>query len=692
VRVEAQRRERLQRGEVQPRATGEGLLLEVDAGLEADVEEVGGPVRREVQVLRRGGRHAQEKDEEGAGHEARHPTRIGTVRALGALLLAAALARAGDVAFRDVNVVPMDHETVLEHRTVLVRDGRIAAVGEHVEIPAGATVIDGAGRWLMPGLADMHVHNWYAEEHVLFLANGVTTIRNLWGWAKEVAAGRRLAPTLVTTGPILDGTAPAWQGSVVVTTPERARELVREEKAAGYPAIKVYGGLTEEVYEALVEEAHEQGLRVTGHVPRAVGIDRVLDLGQDCVEHLEGYFGWPWRADEAALRERVAKTARAGVWNCPTLVVYEKFVGPDEAAALRHRPEMRFVPPRLRATWDPSRDFRLAGWKPEQFAALKKWNVWRRYLVRLLRDAHAPLLLGTDTGNPFVVAGWAVHEELKLLVLAGLTPFEALQAATAAPARYLGEEDTFGTVAVGRRADLLLLSANPLADVANARRIEGVMVRGRWLPAAELERRLEELAASYARPKDRFADLPALPEGPGGTYAITWNGVPAGAERFTLLREADGSGRLVAQQVNDAPWSSVRTLDATFDREGRLKGAWTDRDPVTSTEGTLDLAAEDGRLAVHAALASWALVLPRFPAAVGAEAEFRLEEHGAGKTSAARLRVRRAPDEEGLTVYAVTFVREDGTSESEFRFDARGIPVERRDRLQLGDVVWRLER
>ena len=378
----------------------------------------------------------------------------------------------GDVAFTDVNVVPMDAERVLPGRTVLVRGDRIVAVGRDVEVPEGTPRVDGKGLYLMPGLADMHVHNWYEEEHVLFLANGVTTIRNLWGngthlrWRREIEAGERLGPALHTAGDILDGEEPIWEGSVVVTTGDKAREVVASHKARGYDALKVYNKLPRSAYIPLVEAAQEAGLRVEGHVPYEIGIEGVLVMGQDSIEHLDGY---PLK-DEARLVELAAKTH---AWNCVTLVVYRKLVPFEEADKLRARPEMRYVPPRLLATWDPRKDFRLKNFTAETFDWLRRSDLLRLKATKILHEATGRILLGTDCGNPFVVAGWSAHEELKLLVAAGLTPYEALVCATRNPAAYVGSDS--GVVAEGKRADLLLLEANPLEDVASAAKIRVFM-------------------------------------------------------------------------------------------------------------------------------------------------------------------------------------------------------------------------
>jgi len=404
------------------------------------------------------------------------------------LLLLSTVALAGDegvTAFVDVHVVPMDTEGVLAHQTVLVRDGRIAAVGPEVAVPADALRIEGRGRYLMPGLADMHVHNWYEEEHLLFLANGVTTVRNMWGtplqrkWRREIDAGTRLGPTLHTTGPILDGARPTWPGSTIVTTVEAARAAVRRLKAEGYPSLKVYNALRKDVYAALVAEAREQDVRVAGHVPRAVGIDGALAAPQDCIEHLEGYV----TVEAGRDRELAATTAARGVWNCVTLTVYWSHLRWDE---LPDRPEMKYVPFRLRRTWR-----QMARQRPdeEHLERLRRLRRRSREMTNALHAAGAKLLLGTDCATPFIVAGWSAHRELQLLVEAGLTPYEALRAGTVDAAAYLRED--FGAVRVGKRADLVLVEANPLADVRNAARRTGVMVRGRWLPAADLQKRLD---------------------------------------------------------------------------------------------------------------------------------------------------------------------------------------------------------
>jgi imidazolonepropionase-like amidohydrolase len=419
--------------------------------------------------------------------------------------------------FENVNVIAMDAERVLTDQTVVVREGRIAEVGPRgaVTAPEGAPVIDGVGRYLMPGLADMHVHVQDENELLLFVAAGVTTVRNLWGntglnlalglpdqlqLRAEIAAGKLLGPTLLTSGPIMEGEPPASPLLPVFRTPEEAARSVAWQKAQGYDFVKVYDNLTPEVYAAILQAAREHGLPVVGHAPRQVGLAGVLAGGQVTIEHLTGYVD-PDTAQrlipEDELDAAAERTRVAGVWNCATLVVYPRLIPGDRLEELERQTGMEYISPRQRLTWR----FFVAQMQPpplppgevyaDRITALHSRG------LRALRDAGARILLGTDTDNPYLVPGFSAHEELALLVAAGYTPYEALQAGTRHAAEALGQLDEFGTLAAGQRADVILLARNPLEDVAHAREIEGVMVRGRWLPRADLDAMLAGLAASH---------------------------------------------------------------------------------------------------------------------------------------------------------------------------------------------------
>jgi imidazolonepropionase-like amidohydrolase len=458
----------------------------------------------------------------------------------------AAQPRNAPVAFVNVNVVPMDAERVLARQTVVVRDGRIAAIGPaaDVEPPTGATRIDGTGKYLMPGLADMHVHAWSEEMLRVFIANGITTIRNMWGtpmhldWRARISRGELIGPEIFTTGPVMDGSPPIWPTSTVVESAEAAAAQVREQKAAGYDFIKVYNRLKPDVYAAIIRTAREEGIRVVGHVPRAVGLAGVLKARQASVEHLDGFVyavatatspfdAANWAKLPAARRANLnvelevgralrngsasfddyfdakklaaiaAASRDAGTWHVPTLVVFW-YMTPDQAAARLASPEMRFVEPEARSQWATA-SRRYAGHSADDMLSLETFNEAKRRRVKGLLDGGARILLGTDTPNPFVVPGLSIHQELRNFVQAGLTPYQAIRAGTHDAAEFLGALDSLGTVAVGRVADLVLVDANPLQDVANVARRSGVMLRGRWMPASELRQMLDDVAAAYAR-------------------------------------------------------------------------------------------------------------------------------------------------------------------------------------------------
>lgn len=514
------------------------------------------------------------------------------------------------LAFVDVSVVPMDADRVLEHQTVLIRGDRIAALGPAAStpIPDGATRIDGHGKWLMPGLVDMHVHLSDPDDGTLYVANGVTTIRNMWGTPEtlatraDYAARRALGPTVYTTGPILDGKPVVWDGSIAIENAEEAEKEIAAEKAAGYDFVKVYARLGKDAYFGILAAAKKHGLRVVGHVPDAVGLDSVLAAGgQESTEHLLGYLmavqedhspalGKPEvgansrvalaHVDDAKLADIVRRSKAAGVWNCVTLVFFERFGALDDRDALLRLPAVRYLSPEQLAGWDAKKDSRAQGMTTDDFATVRALVAFDKRMTRALRDAGARLLLGTDTSNPFVIAGFAVHEELALLVEAGLTPFEALRAGTADAAEFLHAEREFGRIAPGLRADLILVDGNPLSDVHNASRTSGVVLRGKWLPATKLAAALDRVAKDRA---DWFHNAPPLALTGGqvawrATFDVRSDGTPTGATRLAVEVHKGGRRTIVAQSAACPPRPKLSTLRLEIDSSGHASEFTLDED------------------------------------------------------------------------------------------------------------------
>jgi imidazolonepropionase-like amidohydrolase len=539
-----------------------------------------------------------------------------------------------------VNVVPMDSERVLANQTVIVRDGKIVELGDaaKIHLPPEAMRIDGRGKYLLPGLADMHVHVQSESELSLAVAHGVTTIRDLFGspyktvWRDRIAKGEMFGPTIYTAGPIMDGARPDMGEMTRVTTAEEAERVVAEQKQRGYDFIKVYHKLSKEAYDAILIAAKKHKLPVTGHVTRAVELEGAFKSGQNCIEHLEGY-GFAMQrpdspyfkysagevhmeyvylhsiryVDETKIPALAAATRAAGVWNCPTLVAYRNWgLTVAEAKAHSQQPEMKYVHPLLRAQWSPQYQAEVPysdTIQADEDAALMKRRVeLHKKLTKALSDAGAGVLLGTDAGVPYAIPGLAALEELELLVSAGLTPYQALKTGTSNPAEYLNASSQFGTVSVGKRADLILVEGHPLQDVSALRRRVGVMLRGRWLPESELRRGLDGLIAGYHAPQDWFKDMPELPSTGQrefwARYAITSFGLPKGEERLAVEKLPDGRQLVVSQF---ATWEPEERFSVRMEgneklsinshgREGRGSIEWRLENQRLSAHGTLPVA------------------------------------------------------------------------------------------------------
>ncbi|MEQ8689506.1 MAG: amidohydrolase family protein [Pseudomonadales bacterium] len=468
--------------------------------------------------------------------------KVASVFAAGMLLAGAALAASGDAALTavtGVTVIPMDAERTLPNQTVLIAEGRIVAMGETgtVTLPAGAERIDGAGRYLMPGLADMHAHVYgydLAEQEtqdlsevqaqlIGYAATGVTLLRDAAGtpghflYRERVAAGDWIGPDLFLASPIFEGERNVWDFTVKVTDPVAVEPLVAGYAEAGYWGLKIYHTVSPDVFDAIMTSAQAHNLPVMGHVPFDVGIDATLESGITSIEHLRGYDfdGVPvaslW-ADGGRSRERfsswnrmtperrdelVSKTVAAGVWNVPTLAVNRMLFDPAARAAVIEHPRFARLLPAMQEGMKSMEGLDAIFSVDSRDALGEAYPVMLEF-IKALSDAGAGLMTGTDSGVPGYVPGFTVIDEIQTFGDAGLTPFQALQASTIAPARYLGIADDRGTVAVGKRAGLVLLDSNPLEDLSALWDLSGVFLNGHWHSLADLEAAMDEQSTMAA--------------------------------------------------------------------------------------------------------------------------------------------------------------------------------------------------
>ena len=422
------------------------------------------------------------------------------------------------IAFVNVNVIPMDRERVLRGQTVITQGAKIIKLGgyERTRIPKGALIVDGQGKYLMPGLSDLHIHLQTPDELLAYLANGITTVLHMGGAAggapdllryrRELASGKMLGPALYLTGPLIDGPRPIFPKLAIATkTREEGRRVVSDHKKAGYNFIKIYSLLAPDVYLALMEEAGKQKIPVVGHIPQGMKLADALKAGQVMIAHSSIYTteffdaSYKFKPDEKKIPGLVRATFMSGAFMQPTLVASHAGVrNIDHFEELFNDPEIKYLHSEVVQRWRRNNPHKLPNFG--QFLVLETFP-WERRIVKALNDGGVPLLLGTDANYTGVFPGKSAHQELRLLVDVGLTPFQALSTGTRNAdqflARYAPSGERFGSVAVGRRADLILLGANPLEDISNTSHILGVMVQGKWLTKAELDERRNELARRY---------------------------------------------------------------------------------------------------------------------------------------------------------------------------------------------------
>lgn len=465
-----------------------------------------------------------------------------------AMVLALGCAGEGpaEIVINNVTVVNVETGELLADVSVRTRDGRIETVGPTAtgDEARDVLVIDGSGAFAIPGLWDMHVHalNSPALSNLfltLFVANGITGFRDTWGSLEVARQMEALSasdglpmPRFVMAANLVDGPDPVWPTSIVAETPDRGRAIVDSLVSAGAGFIKVYSKLAPDVYHAIAERANELGVPFAGHVPARVSVRDAAAAGQRSMEHLYGVVTgcstehqaliteldeWATQSTQGeptesygALSNRLlaealdtqpvdgcgdlfATLSSHKVWQVPTLVTLRgvRHMGDPE---FQQDPRLEFVPSGIRTFWNPGNDTYTNFASETQTRAMAR----ERELVGMMAAAGVPLLAGSDTPNPYAFPGFGLHDELSLFVESGLSPLDALRAATIRPAEFLGATDSLGTVSVGKVADFVLLDGNPLEDIENVRRIRGVMLNGRYFDRDELDAMLEE-AKSFSR-------------------------------------------------------------------------------------------------------------------------------------------------------------------------------------------------
>jgi hypothetical protein len=413
--------------------------------------------------------------------------------AIAALLFVSNGAAARPLAVTDVNVVQVAEGRILRSVTVVIDRDQIVAVGRKAVLPQGARRINGRDRYLMPGLWDMHVHHQGSGvvSLPLFVMNGVIGTRDMGSdldfilpLRDQIAKGEVLGPRVVAAGPILDAAPASWPWRRRVSNATEATAAVAALKAAGVDFIKVHDSTPRDAYFAIAAEARRQELAFAGHVPNTVTVEEAATAGQSSIEHLANFrvvtdCSGGATYDPARCKAVFQLLARNRVWQTPTLAFYLNL---PELLSGRPPPYSEFASPSLRRLW---RDNAEASALTDQArTALRAFGKAALEAIPDMRANGVAFLAGCDG----LVPGFCLHDELEWMTRAGMSPAEALRTATVEPAAFLGRTDHQGAVSPGQRADLVLLTANPLDDIRNARRIEAVVLAGRLLTRRDLDR------------------------------------------------------------------------------------------------------------------------------------------------------------------------------------------------------------
>jgi hypothetical protein len=423
-----------------------------------------------------------------------------------------------DIFIRNVNLVPMDSERIIEAQDLIIREGKILQYGLTGVLKPGINdlVIDGTGKYLMPGLGEMHAHVPPVEDMepmkevlTLFALNGVTTIRGMLGHPQhlilrnKIQSGEIIGPRFITSGPSFNGNS--------VKTAEQGAAMVEEQKKAGYDFLKLHPGLTPVTFAAIAQKAHELHIPFSGHVSYTVGVWRAIDAGYATIDHMDGFiesmvpgienitesdaglFGMfiGYRADINKAPALLQALKEKKIWVVPTQCLSEKWFTPEDPVLLSKAPELIYMKKETRDKWLQSKKELLQN--PKYNAAdIMKFIELRRKLVLACQQNGVKILLGSDAPQVFDVPGFSTHDELAYYVSAGLTPYQALRTGTANVGEFLGIKD-LGIIKAGAPADLLLISGNPLKSINATRKIEGVIMNGKWIDKKAISGELKNL-------------------------------------------------------------------------------------------------------------------------------------------------------------------------------------------------------
>ncbi len=421
-------------------------------------------------------------------------------------------------AFTNVNVIPMTSEKVLPDQTVVIKGRTITLVAPSKNVELGDDVIEinGEGKYLIPGLAEMHGHvpptdpppnaprymNMQYVENTLFLytAAGITTVRGMLGWPNQlelkdkVRNGELIGPNLYLAGPSFNGNS--------ISSPEEAVQKVTAQKEAGWDLLKIHPGLSREEYDAMAIAANDIGITFGGHIPSDVGLTHAIEMGQETIDHIDGYVAYLNSFDEDERKQKMNEiiqiTKEKNVWIVPTQALWETILGSADFDAMQKYDELKYIPKNLVSGYNSWAKRKLES-PNTNIEKAKEHASLRRDLLSEMNRNGVKILLGTDAPQLYSVPGFSIHREFQHMKQADMTPYEILVSGTRNVGEYFNGKDTesFGVIQNGKRADLILVNKNPLENISNLKDHSGIMVAGRWMSVADINNRLAMIEESY---------------------------------------------------------------------------------------------------------------------------------------------------------------------------------------------------